>query len=149
MSALRLNWGMKIAVLYGGFVALIMTLVIASSKQNVDLVANDYYEQELAYQDVINASKNQATLSKPLSIHADEQVLTIDFPKEHAVNEIKGSIHFYSPINEKWDKKVDIDTKTGSVVVARAELMNTRYKVKVNWKADSKDYYQESEITLY
>lgn len=149
MSVLRMNWGLKIVLLYGGFVVLIMTLVIASSKQNVDLVSDDYYEQELAYQDVIDASKNQSVLSSPLSIHADESALTIEFPKEHTQQSIKGNVHFYSPINELWDKKIDIDTKDGSLIVAREELVNTRYKVKVNWKVNDKNYYQESEITLY
>lgn len=149
MSALKVNWGLKIVLLYSGFVALILTLVIASSKQNVDLVSDNYYEQELAYQDVIDASKNQSTLSSPLSIHADESALMIEFPKEHAQQNIKGSVHFYSPINQLWDKKIDIDTKDGSLIVAREGLVNTRYKVKVNWKVNDKNYYQESEITLY
>jgi len=41
-----MNWGLKITLLYVGFVAMILTLVFKASGEKVDLVTKDYYAQE-------------------------------------------------------------------------------------------------------
>ncbi len=146
---LKINWGAKIALLYGGFVVLIMALVIGSMKQDISLVSDDYYEQELAYQDVIDASKNQATLSEPVRIQTEEANVAIQFPKEMEAVAKNGSVYFYSPINKLWDYKTTFSNTENRIAVSRKELTNTRYVVKLTWEADGKKYYQESDVTLF
>ena len=68
MSAVKLNWGTRITVLYLGFVALIVFLVAGSMRQSFDLVSPDYYQKELEYQSVIEAGKNQAAVSSPVKV---------------------------------------------------------------------------------
>ena len=57
---LKISWGTKIATLYIGFVGLIILMVSMSMRQRVDLVSEDYYNRELAYQDKINEIKHEA-----------------------------------------------------------------------------------------
>ncbi|MCB0696784.1 MAG: FixH family protein [Chitinophagaceae bacterium] len=149
MSTMKLGWGGRIAVLYGGFVVLIAILVTGSMRQEIDLVADDYYQQELAYQDVLDAGKNQALLSAPVSIHADETSVTFEFPGEFNNKTINGTIQFYSAKNSAWDKNVPIENAQAVVNVERSVLQNTQYKIKLNWDADGKKYYQESDINLF
>lgn len=149
MSTLKLNWGVKITGLYLGFVAIIVTLVVGSMRQDFDLVADDYYQQELEYQQVLDAGKNQLALSAPVHIHANSTMLVLDFPAEFRDKVLTGKIHFYSPVNSSWDKIVAVNTTANSISVARAELKNTTYKIKIDWAADGKKYYQESEINLH
>ncbi|MEZ5017551.1 MAG: FixH family protein [Flavipsychrobacter sp.] len=144
----KLNWGARIAILYGSFMALIIALVIGSMKQDSSLVADDYYQQELVYQELIDASKNQATLSSPLAIRAEEHEVYIDFPEEMVTAMKSGNVYFYSPINKLWDHKVEFNNSNPLVSVSREQLVNTRYVVKVDWEVDGKRYYQESEVTL-
>src|SRR5690606_7444143 len=108
MSVLKVNWGLKITGVYLGFVAIILTLVIGSMRQDFDLVSEDYYAQELAYQNVLDAGKNQNGLSAPAKIHANEAALTVDFPAEFRGKSITGNIHLYSPVNSSWDKMVAV-----------------------------------------
>lgn len=145
----KLNWGARIALLYGSFMALIIALVVGSMKQNTNLVADDYYQQELVYQELIDASKNQATLSRPLAIRTEKEQVHIDFPEEMTAAMKTGNVYFYSPINKLWDHKVDFNNSDALVTVPREKLVNTRYVVKVDWEVDGKRYYQESEVTLY
>lgn len=149
MSKKKMNWGWGVTLLYLGFVALIVTLVTGSMRQDFDLVSDDYYQQELEYQDVLDAGKNQSKLSRPAAIHANETLVTIEFPEEFNEQIINGSIHFYSPIEDAWDKKLAINNAQNTFTIARAELQNTTYKIKLNWEADGKKYYQESDITLF
>ena len=91
---MKIGWGTKIAILYGGFVLFMTTLVIASSHQHFDLVSKDYYDAEIAYQKVIDAGKNQSALSTPLAIHADAHTVIIDFPDEFKNRAYQGIFSF-------------------------------------------------------
>ena len=148
MSTIKINWGAKIAMLYGGFVVLIVALVTGSMRQDFDLVSADYYQQELEYQKVINASKNQSALSSPVQVHADEQYVHLDFPHEIAQESISGNVQFYSEVKTEWDKTMPLVNTAGKMTIARSELQKTNYLVKIKWKVDEVDYYQETRINL-
>ena len=45
-----MNWGYKIMLAYVVFIAGILFLVFKSSSQKVELVTENYYEQELKFQ---------------------------------------------------------------------------------------------------
>lgn len=146
---MKISWGWKIALLYSGFVVLIVSLVVASSHQHFDLVSKDYYGEEIAYQKVIDASKNQSALSQPIGIHANGSSVTFDFPEEFKDKALAGKIEFYSPVNAQWDHSFDINPEHNSVTVSRNTLQNTRYTIKISCTVEGKNYYQESEIMLH
>ncbi len=146
---MKLGWGWKIAILYGGFVAIIVALVVGSSRQSCDLVSNDYYGEEIAYQKVIDASKNQSGLSEPMAVHASAKAVVIDFPAEFKDKVFSGSVQFYSPVNSRWDRNFTLSKEGNSVTIDRSKLENTRYMLKISCKVDGKNYYQESELYLH
>jgi hypothetical protein len=149
MSAIKLNWGGGIVVLYLGFVALIVFLVAGSMRESVDLVSADYYQKELKYQDIIEAGKNQATLSQPVAIKTTATEVAIQFPEEFASSRVTGTVQFYSPVNPAWDVTEDIITTGNVYTIPRTKLRSTTYKVKMNWDMNGKKYYQESDLTLH
>lgn len=146
---MKINWGWKIAILYSGFVVLILTLVIGANRQHFDLVSKDYYEEEIAYQKVLDAGKNQSSLSQPLSIHANDKAVIIDFPEEFKSKLLSGEIQFYAPVDASWDRNFKINAVNNTVTIQRSALRNTRYTIKISCSADGKNYYQESEIFLH
>jgi hypothetical protein len=149
MSTLKLNWGTRIALLYGGFVVLIIILVTGSMRQSFDLVTPDYYSQEIKYQEVINADKNLVALSERVKLNVEASQIAILFPQDFSGKAISGTVQFYSPVNSTWDKKLDLAVTDNKMTVMRNVLKNTAYTVKLSWKADGKDYYQETEINLH
>jgi len=146
---MKLGWGWKIAILYCGFVILILSLVVASNRQQFDLVSKNYYEEEIAYQKVLDAGKNQSVLSQPLGIHANEKSVIIDFPEEFKNKLLSGTIQFYSPVNSDWDHTYKINSGNNEMTINRNDLRNTRYIVKISCTVNGKSYYQESEIMLH
>ncbi len=151
MQAMKMGWGWKIAVLYTGFAGMILLLVVSSVRQDFDLVSENYYDDEIKYQNVIDAGKNQAGLSAAMAIHANGSQVVIEFPDELSKGELTGKVSFYSPVNAAWDKSFDIAMQSGSnrMAVPRVALQNTRYIVKISCALAGKDYYQESEIQLH
>jgi nitrogen fixation protein FixH len=145
---MKMGWGVRITILYCCFVVMMVALVIASSRQHFDLVSANYYTDEIAYQKVIDAGKNQATLSSPVMVHADETAVTIDFPAELKGKSVSGVIQFYSPVNAEWDQKFDLNTAGNSMNIRRSKLRKTRYTIKIDITSGGKKYYQESDINL-
>ncbi|MGN6567173.1 MAG: FixH family protein [Flavipsychrobacter sp.] len=145
---MQINWGTKIAILYLSFVALIVTLVVSSMHQKFDLVSKDYYKQEIEYQRVIDASKNQAALSAPVAITKSGNEVIVNFPQDFKNKSISGTIQFYSPIDASMDKQFNIAAMNNSMAINNKDLQKTNYKVKLSWQADGKNYYQESDINM-
>ena len=146
---MKISWGWKIGILYVGFMGLIVTMVVASNRQHCDLVSEDYYGEEIAYQKVIDAGKNQAKLSRPLAVHATGKEVVIDFPEEFRDKVLNGDVKFYSPVDATWDRSFKISTTNNTFSVLRSALKDTKYTVKISCVVDGKTYYQESEIMLH
>jgi len=143
-----MSWGLKITFLYGGFVALILTLVVLSSRQHFDLVSKDYYADEIAYQKVIDADKNSTTLSSAIAATVTAENVTITFPAELNNKSLGGIIHFYSPVNAAWDRELPLRSLNNQMIVSRVQLRNTRYIMKTSFSDGDQKYYQETEINL-
>ncbi len=148
MSTIKINWGAKIAILYISFVVMMVALVVASTRQQFDLVSEDYYKQEIAYQDIIDATRNQAALSCPISLQLSNSKLEISFPPELAGQSITGTVEFYAPANAAHDKQFPIVVTDNKMIVERSALAKTLYKVKLQYAVGNKPYFQESEINL-
>src|SRR5690554_8200711 len=101
-----MNWGYKIALVFIGFVVLMVSLVIVCFRQkDIHLVEEQYYEKEIAYQEQINIQQNTATLIAPPTIKyiKENQAVTIHHPllSEGACPE--GSILFLRPSDAAMD----------------------------------------------
>jgi len=148
MSTIRIGWGTRIALLYGGFVLLMATLVVSSMRQDFDLVSADYYEQELRYQEVIDAGKNQSVLSEAIALSLEDDLIVFTFPEEFSGAAVSGKVSFYSPVDASWDRSFEISTADNQMLIPKARLKSTAYQVKINWTSEGKDYYQETALTL-
>ncbi|HRO41591.1 MAG TPA: FixH family protein [Flavipsychrobacter sp.] len=149
MSTMKISWGTRVAVLYGGFVVLMVTLVTLAMKQDFQLVSKDYYQKEIQYQEVIDAGKNQATLSAPVVFKANSEAVTIALPEEFAEKIVTGNVEFYAPVDAKFDAKFALQLESNSMSIPRTSLHPTKYQVKINWEAEGKKYYQETTLNLF
>ena len=146
---MKIGWGWKIGLLYGGFVVMMVGLVVASSRQNVDLVSNDYYVDEIKYQGVLDASKNEAGLAGAITVHADSGKVVIEFPAEFDKSIIKGNVVFYAANNKDWDRDMGISVNDNKMIVPRSGLQRALYQLKVTYSVDGKEYYYQTQIDLH
>ena len=146
-----MNWGHKIALLYISFVVMTLAFVFYFMGQKVDLVTDDYYKEEIQYQDQIDRVKNATSLKDPIDVSYSpaEKKVNISFPKSQAGDVIKGNIFFYRPSNSAEDRKFAIhpeDTGVQSIYVG--SFHNGLWKIKILWSTGGKEYYYEKMITL-
>jgi hypothetical protein len=145
----KLSWGTRIAMLYVGFVVLMIVLIVGSMRQSFDLVSKDYYAEEIAYQNTIDASRNQSELSAAALVDVQPEKVLITLPAEFKGREVKAELHFYSPVSASLDDRFKYSTVNGEIAVARKELKDVSYKLKMNWECEGKKYYQETDANLF
>lgn len=143
-----MNWGKKITIVYLAFVALIVTLVVVSMRQKVDLVSADYYAKELNYQSDLNKINNAKALATQLKCIVGVGEIQIQFPEEHKYSSINGKVFIYKPSDNKSDKTLEIQTNNGVQTVSTANFAKGMYRVIVNWNVDGKDFQAENVIVI-
>lgn len=143
-----MNWGNRILFLYLAFVALIITLVVISISQKVDLVAPDYYAKELKFESEIVKMKNEAALGEKPKVALINNQLSISFPTAFSGKNITGSVLVYKPSDANADFTQAIETNQNNVIIATQGFSAGMRKVKINWKVDSLYYLTESVVVI-
>ncbi|MEQ8928151.1 MAG: FixH family protein [Fulvivirga sp.] len=141
-----MNWGTKIVITFISFAAIIITMVVISMKQDISLVATDYYKQELAYQDQINRQQHALGLGDQVTFEFNQN--------EHKffINSdlnTKGEIHFYRPSDAKKDRIIPFEITAGSTQFISTEGMDLGlWRVKLLWVEGEKEAYIEKTIII-
>jgi hypothetical protein len=144
-----IGWGTKIAILYGGFVLLIVFMVIMSVNQKVDLVSENYYDQEVAYQGRINEMNNANTLSEKVTTAFINNGIEITFPEEMKGKIVTGNVLFFRPSDKTKDFTLPVKLDDNAAqFVAGSNLQKGMYKLQIDWKADNKNYYSEQVVVI-
>ena len=141
-----MNWGTKITLAYAGFIAFIMYMVIRAFGQDFDLVADDYYAQEINYQSKLEKQANLLRSESKVEIRNEPHQLTFTFPKS---SKTVGEIYFYHPSKKLFDRTIPIELSDDGVqVVDRADIVPGNYRVYIEWKAGETSYFQQEKLFL-
>ncbi|MEO5998226.1 MAG: FixH family protein [Chitinophagaceae bacterium] len=144
-----MNWGNKLIAVFLCFGASMGFLVYRCMQVQVNLVSNEYYKDELAYQQVIDGKIMAGRLSSAVTLMADSEHLIIQLPSEMKSKSIKGDILFYCPSKSANDKKSVLQTdQSGRQVLPATFLSRGKYQVKINWKSDNISYYSEQPLNV-
>lgn len=144
---MKFNWGTGIALFFSIFVLSLIFQVYRSTQIDNSLVFDDYYAKDLAYQTHYNKVVNAANLKEPVVIKTIDQEVQIQFPTE--VGPVSGVINFFCPSSSAGDFSLQVQTDAEKRQnVSASGLKKGLWKVRVNWKADGKEYYSEESIVL-
>ncbi len=142
-----MNWGYRIALTYIGFMALILTMVVMSHQYEVNLIAKDYYKQEIAYQQEIEKMVNVSHLDHQLDLdyNAQNQTLDLQIPTDQS----EGEVVFFRPATRHQDLKMPLalDEK-GFQALPVGNLARGLWRLKINWKSGDKAYYVEKQLQV-
>lgn len=145
---MKISWGTKIAGLYIGFVVMIVCLVFAASSTKTELVADNYYEQEVGFQKRIDATKSTLELKNPVILAANSDQVMLNFPQDFQGQQLNGKIQFYSASNATADKSFDFTTHNLHWQIAKSQLPPAKYEIQISWTDGRKDYYQSLPLNL-
>ena len=144
-----MNWGNSIAVVMAIFMVSIIAVVWYTMTLDVNLVAEDYYQQELAYEEQITRLKNTDSLeNKPtFEKSPDGKLIVLTFPSE--LNPGKGEITLYRPSDFRKDRRflLNLDDANQQGFVSES-LQSGLWRAKLSWEAEGKSYFQEFVIIM-
>ena len=146
----KLNWPTGIILSLVAFIIFILSFVYKATfipAYNHQLVSDEYYNDELNYQEEIDKLKRASKLDKNVSIKKVVTGLLIEFPSEFNFNQIKGTISFKRLSNRTIDFSIPIALDSNQFLLKDETLVDGRWDVKIEWMVDSKAYLFKEKIT--
>jgi hypothetical protein len=142
-----MNWGKWIVVSFILFALFIGVLVTICIRQDISLIATDYYKQELEYQQQIDRSTNTDQLKFKPEISIVNNTIQISY---HDFNSIQnGELELFRPSNAASD--VVFELKSTADTLQNFDLSSKErgmYKAKMKWSLNNKEFYFEKTVYL-
>jgi len=139
-------------ILLAGFGALLImmsVLVYCSVKQKIPMVSRNYYEQELKYQDKLNAMNNTSGYDSLFRVRVNAGHIILQLPSALSTSLQDGTAYFYCPSKEALDHKEALHASAdGQYTFDRKALQAKRYILKISFTAAGKAYYKEIPVAL-
>ena len=141
-----MNWGKSIILVFVLFAGFIGTMVYRMTRERIDLVSDDYYQNELAFQQhidqVANARRHSTTT---MTFQKDQQQVVFVLPSTLQ----KGEITFYRPGDRRQDFRVMIPAvHPVRKVIPTKTLAKGNWRVQFSWSDGQRTYYKEEQFFL-
>ncbi|MBT8274039.1 MAG: FixH family protein [Bacteroidia bacterium] len=146
---MKINWGTGIVIAFIAFMSFIMYFVInmsSNEKYDYDLVTDDYYKEELIYQNTIDKENNAKNLLENLSWSRTDEGLKITFPQNLDIKKINGKMFLYRPSNKQLDFETTISLSDHYLLIPDNRLLDGRWNIYVDWEYEGTAYLYKKEI---
>lgn len=142
-------WGYGIAAVYAVFAIATLSFVAFTMTHKVELVAKDYYAQEVAYEQQINRVRQTKELAQPITceLSADGKFIRLQMPPKMAA--VQGTILLYYPAESSLDRELELDPDDdGTQNIPTAKLARGVWRVKVTWSYAGRAFYNEFTVKV-
>lgn len=149
MKKMKWNWGTGIVLVMLGFMGFILYFVItmsANEKYHHDLVTEDYYAKEMAYQNEIDAVSNTHNLIEKIKSKKVPTGWLITFPKEFDTSKIKGTIALYRPSNKQLDFELPLIFTDYKLHIPDTHLIRGRWNITMEWVYQNEAFMYKEKI---
>jgi hypothetical protein len=146
---MKWNWGTGLVIGMGCFICFILYFVITMSTNEAyshDLVTEEYYAKEMAYQEEIDAETNTNNLATKIVSVKTDQGWQITFPEELEPSKIKGEMFLYRPSNQKLDFNSPMHLSGHNLLIPDNNLIGGRWNITLDWTYEGKDFMYKEEI---
>lgn len=142
---MKINWGHGITIAILAFMAFIIYIVFQTFQLNADLVQDDFYEQEVLFDEKKKMKHNYKNLSTKIIVEQSPIGILIKFPKR--LNNIDGAIQFYRRDNKKLDKTFEIKLSADHIqTISYSHFIIGKYDISINFTGNDTSYLHQSEI---
>lgn len=147
INTIRMNWGKSIVLVFVLFAGFIGGMVFWMTRQRVDLVREDYYQNEMEYQQQIDRLSNTAKLTTSLDMTYEPNQQKVAFVLPQALR--KGEITFYRPADRQQDFRVRIPAEhPNRKVISTARMAKGYWKVQFSWSDGRQEFFSEKELFI-
>lgn len=144
---MKVSWGTGIVIAIALFIGFIMTMVVKMStdpRADHEMVTDNYYAKELAYQEVIDAKKNASNVKLEYESTEAGLLLTLSNTPEVLNNVI---VELYRADNRKLDIHLPLERTSNQILVERQLLVQGKYNLSIEYRHEGELFLIESPIT--
>jgi len=127
------------------------TFVAYCNRHPADLVAADYYEQEVRYQAQIVRLQRAQQQTDVASVAYDRarKCIRLSMPPNPSPFQATGTIQLYRPSAIKLDREINLATDSQGVQsIDAAGLAAGLWKVRVSWTVAQQDYFMDQKLVI-
>lgn len=137
-------WSKGIIITFVLFASFMIGLVTICMRQDISLESKEYYKEELAYQQRIDAIQEVQRLKQKPSIQYQESSgqLSISFATASA---LKGDLYLYKPDQAQHDFRQSFDKNIQLNMRPKAKGL---WKVKISWMQQGHRFYYEQPVFI-
>ena len=146
---IKFTWPMGIILAMAAFMIFILSYVYKATfvnKYDHHLVSEQYYKDELNYQNEIDRLNNASSLKQNVIIDHQSNGLLIKFPEEFDASKIQGTIKFQRPSNYKLDFKIPIKLTNHDYLIGKEKLVEGIWNVKIDWQIGETKYLFKQKL---
>ena len=149
MKTNRNLWPLGIFVTFGLFFIGMATVVVIAATHREHLVNENYYEQELKFQDQINSVDRTQKSGATIAYDARTDELTLTLPPAHLTQKFSGVIQLYRPSAPELDREFLLEPKSdGTQTLNVSKLTAGLWVARAKWVAGGENYFLEQKITI-
>lgn len=143
------SWGHGVVIALFAFIVFILSMLFLfpNGQKNSEMVTDNYYEEELKYQDVIDAKKKADDLQEKPVYSQDTKGIKITFPKEYnnSNTTVKFVLNRTDDQNLDIKKSVQLDANQSFIIPAQV-LKVGNYTLRLSWTKDKTDYRMDYDV---
>lgn len=145
----KFHWGHGVLLAMFIFVIFISTFVYKTlfmKDYDHELVSEEYYKDEMAYQQEMTRIQNAEQLKENVKIQHTEDGILIIFPSMFTPSKISGTVEFQRANDTKLDINKTLELETSELLIPNDALTNGFYNVKILWHYDGMDYQINEKV---
>ena len=144
-----MNWGKGLTIALIVFAGMMAWFVVMAHRNPEPLVTEEYYAEELKYQQRIDHTERALAMSKAVRMDVGNDRVLLQFPAELKGRAITGELTLLRPN----DPRADIFLKVNADSAARFEradlvLIPGRYNAALEWVVDGERYFTEEKLVV-
>jgi nitrogen fixation protein FixH len=149
---MKFNWGHGIAIFLVIFVVTTVSVVVKISTDETydnELVSEDYYGDELKYQEEIDKSENAKKLSASITYRVSKEGVTLIFPHDFDFQKITGVIDMKRPSKQILDFKMNVKIdSTYQMLIPSEKAIQGKWNMVIDWKVGENEFMYKAKIRL-
>jgi hypothetical protein len=145
----KFNWGHGMFLAMAFFVIFIGSFVykvMFQDEYDHKLVSEEYYKEELHYQEEIDRLNNAGNLEENVQVKQSKEGLTIIFPSNFDYKNIKTTIKLQRLSDGDLDIIKELKLDSLSYLIPNKDLVKGHYVLKLNWEYNGETYQFREKI---
>jgi nitrogen fixation protein FixH len=150
-SVSRNPWPFAIMAFFAVLISCIVAFIIFATRNKMELVNPNYYEDEMRFQQQIDRVTRTRALPAGVAAAYDakQETITITLPPEHGRLAASGRIELYRPSDSKLDRHLPLALNSnGSQTVDVNAMRSGLWKLRVQWKAGGDEFFFDQSVFI-